>query len=182
LSEGDPKVNCLRQDAEGVLWFKDRVVVLKKEALKKKILDEAHTLRYSIHPRSTKMYPHLRQQFWWTQMKHEAARYMPECDTCRKDKDDYMKLGGLLQPLSIPDWKWEDNSMGFIVGLPPTAGKVDSIWAIVDHFTKSTHFIPMCTCFTAEKYTEIYTARILYLHGVPKRIIPNQGSQFVAHF
>jgi hypothetical protein len=84
-----------------------------------------------------------------------------------------MKLGGLLQPLSIPDWKWEDNSMGFIVGLPPTAGKVDSIWAIVDRFTKSTHFIPMHTCFTAEKYTEIYIARILYLHGVPKRIIPD---------
>jgi hypothetical protein len=63
LSEGDPKVNSFREDAEGILWFKDRLVVPKKKLLKKKILDEAHTSRYSIHPESTKMYHDLRQQF-----------------------------------------------------------------------------------------------------------------------
>jgi hypothetical protein len=63
IQEGDPKVACFREDAEGVLWFKDRLVVLKKATLKKKILDEAHTLRYSIHSGSTKMSHDLRQQF-----------------------------------------------------------------------------------------------------------------------
>jgi hypothetical protein len=63
LLEGDPKVNCFREDADGTLWFKDRLIVPKKEALKKKILDEAHTSRYSIHPNSTKMYHDLREQF-----------------------------------------------------------------------------------------------------------------------
>jgi hypothetical protein len=61
--------------------------------------------------------------------------------------------------------------MDFIVGLPPTAHKVDSIWVIIDRFTKSTNFIPVHTCFTVEKYAEIYIAHILYLHGVPKMII-----------
>jgi hypothetical protein len=61
MREGGSKVACFREDAEGTLWFKDRLVVLKKEALKKKILDEAHTCRYSIHPGSTKMYHNLRQ-------------------------------------------------------------------------------------------------------------------------
>jgi hypothetical protein len=103
MKEGDPKVACFLEDAEGTLWFKERLVVPKKEALKKKILDEAHTLRYSIHPGSTKMYHDLRQQFWWTRMKCEAARYVYECDTCRKVKADYIKPGGLLQPLSIPE-------------------------------------------------------------------------------
>jgi hypothetical protein len=60
LLEGDPKVNCFRKDAKGTLWFKDRLVVPKKESLKKKILDEAHTSRYFIHPGSTKMYHDLR--------------------------------------------------------------------------------------------------------------------------
>jgi hypothetical protein len=69
LFEGNPMVNCFHDDAEGTLWFKDRLVVPKKAALKKKILDEAHTLRYSIHPGSTKMYHDLRQQFWWTRMR-----------------------------------------------------------------------------------------------------------------
>jgi hypothetical protein len=100
--DGDPKVNCFHEDAKGTLWFKDRLVVPKKAALKKKILDEAHTSRYSIHLGSIKMYHDLRQQFWWARMKHEATLYVSECDTCRKVKADYMKLGGLLQPLSIP--------------------------------------------------------------------------------
>jgi hypothetical protein len=64
MREGDLKVGCFREDAEGTLWFKDRLVVPKKEALKKKILDEAHASRYSIHLGSTKMYHDLRQQFW----------------------------------------------------------------------------------------------------------------------
>jgi hypothetical protein len=81
MQEGDPNVTCFRDDAEGSLWFKERLVVPKREALKKKILDETHTSRYSIHPRSTKMYHDLRQQFWWTRMKREAARYVSECHT-----------------------------------------------------------------------------------------------------
>jgi hypothetical protein len=64
MREGDPKVACFRDDVEGILWFKERLVEPKREALKKEILDEAHTSRYSIHPGSTKMYHDLRQQFW----------------------------------------------------------------------------------------------------------------------
>jgi hypothetical protein len=60
MQAGDPNVTCFREDAEGTLWFKERLVVPKKEELKKKILDEDHTSRYSINPGSTKMYHDLR--------------------------------------------------------------------------------------------------------------------------
>jgi hypothetical protein len=103
MRDGEPKVAWFREDAEGTLWFKKRLIVPRREALKKKILDEAHTSRYSIHLGSTKMYHDLRQQFWWTRMKRETARYVSECDTCRKVKTDYIKPRGLLQPLSIPE-------------------------------------------------------------------------------
>jgi hypothetical protein len=152
MKEGDPKVTCFREDAEGTLWFKERLVVSKKEALKKKILDEAHTSRYSIHPGSTKMDHDLRQQFWWTRMKHEAARYVSECDTYQKVKADYMKPGGLLQLLSILEWKWDDISMDFIADLPTMAHKFDSIWVIVDQLPKSAHFIPVNTNYRVQKY------------------------------
>jgi hypothetical protein len=95
---------------------------------------------------------------------------------------DYMKLGGLLQPLSIPDWKWGDISMDFMVGLPLTARKYNSIWVIVDRLTKSAHFIPVNTNYNVQKYAEIYIARVLCLHGVPKMIVSDRGSQFVARF
>jgi hypothetical protein len=82
MQDGDPKVACFCEDAEGTLWFKEWLVVPRREALKKKILDEAHMLRYSIHHGSTKMYHDLRQPFWWTRMKREIARYVSKCDTC----------------------------------------------------------------------------------------------------
>jgi hypothetical protein len=103
LAEGDPKVKCFHVHAEGTLWFKDRIVVPKKEGLKKKILEEAHTSKYSINRGSTKMYHDLREQFWWTRMKHETTHYVLECDTYRKVKVEYMKPGGLMQQLSILD-------------------------------------------------------------------------------
>jgi hypothetical protein len=176
IQDGDPKVACFHEDVEGTLWFKDRLVAPKKEALKKKILDEAHTSWYSIHLGSTMMYNDSRQPFWWTRMKHEAALYVLECGTYRKIKADYMKTGGLLQPLSIPDWKWDDINMDFIVGLPLTARKFDSIWVLVDQLTKSAHFIPVHTKYRVETYAEIYIAHVLCLHGVPKTIIFYRGS------
>jgi hypothetical protein len=72
--------------------------------------------------------------------------------------------------------------MDFIVGLPMMAHKFDSIWVIVDRLSKSTHFIPIHTRYDAQKYAEIYIAHVLCLHGVPKAIISNRGSQFVARF
>jgi hypothetical protein len=182
MREGGPRVACFREDEEGTLWFNERLVVPKREALKKKILDKAHTSRYSIHPGSTKMHHDLRQQFWWIRMKRETTCYVFECDTCRKVKADYMKPEGLLQPLSIPEWKWDDISMDFIVGLPMTARKFDSIWVIVDRLSKFAHFIPINTKYRVEKYAEIYITHVIRLHGIPKTIISDRGSQFVARF
>jgi hypothetical protein len=107
---------------------------------------------------------------------------MSECDTCRKVKADYMKPGALLQPLSILKWKWDDISLDFVVGLPLTACKSDSIWVNVDRLTKSAHFVPVNTNSNAQKYVETYIPRVLYLHGLMKMIISDRGSQFVAHF
>jgi hypothetical protein len=124
------------------------------------------------HPVSTKMYHDLRLQFWWRRMKQEAACYALECDTCRKVKADYMKPGVLLQPLSIPDWKWDDISMDFIICLLLTTHKFDSIWVIMDRLSKSAHLILIHTHYVARRYAEIYIGRVLCLHGVPKMIIP----------
>jgi hypothetical protein len=182
IRDGDPKVTCFHEEVEGTLWFKDKLVVPRREALQRKIFYEAHTLRYSIHLGSTEMYHDLRQQLWRTRMKRETTHYVSECDTCWKVKADYMKPRGLLQPLSIPDWKWDDISMDFIVGLPLTAHKFNSIWVIVDRLTKSAHFIHINTTYKVQKYAEIYIPLVLCLHGVLKMIISDQGSQFVARF
>jgi hypothetical protein len=77
------KATCFRKDNQGVLWFKDRIVVPTDAELRQQILDETHLSRYSIHPGSTKMYQDLKQHYWWTKMKIEIARYVAKCDTCK---------------------------------------------------------------------------------------------------
>jgi hypothetical protein len=72
--------------------------------------------------------------------------------------------------------------MDFIVVLPLTARKFDSIWVIVDRLSKSAHFIPVHTHYDVQRYAKIYIARALCLYGVLKTIISDRGSQFVAHF
>jgi hypothetical protein len=109
-------------------------------------------------------------------MKHETTCSVSECDTYRKIKADYVKSGGLLQPLSIPDWRWDDRSMDFIVGLPLIAREFDSIWVMVDRLIKSAHFIPINTNYNVQKYAEIYIAHVLCLHRVSKMIISDRGS------
>jgi hypothetical protein len=156
LSQGEAKYRCFHTDHQGVLWFNNRIVVPKNHQLHKKILDEAHLSKFSIHPDSTKMYQDVRQNFWWTRMKREIAKYVSECDTCQRVKTSHLKASGTLQPLPIPSWKWEDISMDFIVGLPNTSQKHDSIWIIIDRLTKTVHFIPVHTTYAAKKYAEIY--------------------------
>ena len=68
------------------------------------------------------------------------------------------------------------------MGLPRTSTSFDSIWVIVDRLTKSTHFLPMDTKYTAKKYAEIYFDQIMTLHGVPLTIIFDRGSIFVSRF
>jgi hypothetical protein len=85
-------------------------------------------------------------------MKIEIAHYVARCDTCRRVKAVHMKTAGPLQSLPIPNWKWEDISMDFIVGLPRTAKGFDSIWVIVDRLTKIAHFLPVNTYHSVVVY------------------------------
>jgi hypothetical protein len=100
------KYKCFRQDSKGILWFGDRLVVPKDPELRKKILDEAHLSKFSMHPGSNKMYHDLRSLYWWTRMKREIAKYISECDSCQRIKASHLKAAGPLQPLPIPFWKW----------------------------------------------------------------------------
>jgi hypothetical protein len=72
--------------------------------------------------------------------------------------------------------------MNFIVGLSRTSHRYNSIWVIVDHLTKSTHFIPVATTYIIHQYVELYIAHIVCYHGIPKTIISDRGFIFVTYF
>jgi hypothetical protein len=93
------------KDAEGVIWFKDRLCVPNVPSIRELILKEAHETSYSIHPGSEKMYQDLKKKFWWYIMKREIAEHVAMCDSCRRIKAEHQRPAGLLQPLQIPQWK-----------------------------------------------------------------------------
>jgi hypothetical protein len=83
------------------------------------------------------------------------------------EKAEHHRPAGLLQPLEIPIWKQDDISMDFIVGLPRTQKGNDSIWVIVDHWTKVAHFLPVKANYNVTRLAELYVNNILMLHGAP---------------
>ncbi|WVZ58247.1 hypothetical protein U9M48_008533, partial [Paspalum notatum var. saurae] len=163
------KAPHFREDEHGTLWYKNRICVPNVDSIRKLILSEAHDTAYSIHPGSTKMYYDLKERFWWYRMKSSVAEYVAICDSYQR-------------PLKVLEWKWEEITMDFIVGLPRTQKGYNSIWVVVDRLTKVAHFIPVNTTYSGAKLAELYISRIVCLHGVPKRIISDRGSQFTSRF
>jgi hypothetical protein len=82
----------------------------------------------------------------------------------------------------VLEWKWEEITMDFIVGLPRTQSGYDSIWVIVDQLTKVAHFIPVKTTYSIPQLAELYMLRIVCLHGMPKKIVSDRGAQFTLRF
>ncbi|WVZ52824.1 hypothetical protein U9M48_003844 [Paspalum notatum var. saurae] len=163
------KAPHFREDEQGTVWYKNRICVPDVDSIKKFILSEAHDTAYSIHLGSTKMYHDLKERFWWYGMKRAVAEYVEVCDICQRVKAEHQRPAGLLQPLKIPEWKWEEISY-------------NSIWVVVDRLTKVANFIPVNTTYSGARLAELYISRIVCLHGVPKRIISDRGSQFTSRF
>ena len=107
------KASNFSVDGQGTLWLGKRIVVPDLKPIKELILREAHDSAYSIHPGSTKMYQDLKDRYWWHGMKREVAEYVALCDTCQRVKAEHQRPAGLLQPLKVPEWKWEEISMDF---------------------------------------------------------------------
>jgi len=171
-----------RLDEHGVLMFRDRVYVPDVPELKKRILDEGHKSSLSIHPGATKMYQDLKKLFWWPGMKKDIAEFVYACLVCQRSKIKHQKPSGLMQPLFVPEWKWDSIFMDFVGALSKTVKGFDSIWVIVDRLTKSAHFIPIKTGMSMARLAEIYIEQVVRLHGIPSSIVLDRHPRFTSMF
>ncbi|GJR83070.1 putative reverse transcriptase domain-containing protein [Tanacetum coccineum] len=112
------------------------------------IMDEAHKLKYSLHPRADKMYYDLKD-----------------------------RKSGLLQQLEIPEWKWEGIAMDFVTKLPRTSSEHDTIWVIVNRLTKSAHFLPMREDYKMERLARPYLNEIVARHDMSTAYYPQTDGQ-----
>ncbi|KAI3796222.1 hypothetical protein L1987_38888 [Smallanthus sonchifolius] len=172
----------LELNTHGVRTRCGRMWVPKGGELRAKVLDEAHKSRYSIHPGTTKMYQDLKKEYWWPNMKNDVTGYVSKCLTCSQVKAEHQKPYGKIQPLEIPEWKWERITMDFITKLPRTAKGHDTIWVIVDRLTKSAHFLPIRETYSSEKLAEVFINEIVSRHGVPLSIVSDRDTRFTSRF
>ncbi|GKB79730.1 reverse transcriptase domain-containing protein [Tanacetum coccineum] len=166
---------------DGEIYFFDRIWVPSVGGIRKLIMDEAHTSRYSVHPGADKMYYDLRDLYWWPGMKRDIAEYVSKCLTCSKIKAEHQKPSGLLHQPEIPEWKWEKITMDLVTKLPKSSSGYDAIWVIVDRLTKSAHFLPIREDYKTEKLARIYINEIVARHGVPVSIISDRDGRFASH-
>ena len=99
---------------------------------------------------------------------------------CQKGKVEHQVPSGLLQPIRIPEWKWDRITMDFVVGLPSTGRNHDSVWVVVDRLTKTTHFLPVRTDYSLDKLAELYIKEIIRLHGILISIISDRDPRFTS--
>ncbi|KAL4016694.1 hypothetical protein IC575_024351 [Cucumis melo] len=152
----------------------------KDSAVKIELLTEAHSSPFTMYPGSMNMYQDLRCVYWWRNMKREVADFVSRCLVCQQVKAPRQRLARLLQPLSVPGWKWESVSMGFITGLSRTLKGYTVIWVVVDRLTKSAHFVPGKSTYTASKWGQLYMTEIVRLHGVPVSIVSDRDARFTS--
>jgi len=176
------KVEGYSCDDDGMVRFMQKIVVLDQDGLHEFILKEAHHATFMAHLGVQKMYVDLKQIFFWAGMKKDVANFVAKCLECQLVKAEHGHPTGFLQRHNILESKWEEISMDFIVELPETTKRHNSILVVVDKLTKSAHFIPIRDTYKASEIAQVFIKEVVRLHGFPKKIISNRASIFTGIF
>ncbi|GJR85314.1 putative reverse transcriptase domain-containing protein [Tanacetum coccineum] len=146
----------LEPRADGTMCLNGRSWLPCYGDLRTVIMHESHKSKYSIHPGSDKMYQDMKKLYWWPNMKANIATYVSKCLTCAKVKAEHQRPSGLLVQPEIPQWKWDNITMDFVMKLPKSSQGYDTIWVIVDRLTKSAIFMPMRETDPMDKLARMY--------------------------
>ena len=166
----------------GSMYFQNRLCVPDDKKLKKKLLFKAHNTVFTMHPGGNKMYQDLKQFYWWKGMKRNVTEYVSKCLTCQQVKVEHQVPSDLLNPLPIPQWKWDNITMDFVFGFPLTQWKHDAVWVIVDILTKSAHFLLVRLDYYMDRLAKLYVSEIVRLHGIPLSIVSDCDPRFTSRF
>ena len=164
------KINAGYVYKQGVLYYKNRLVIPEKLAWIPKFLEEFHATPQGVHSGFYRTYRRIVTHLYWRGIKGDVQQFVQACDTCQRQKYVTSALSGLLQQLPIPERFWEDISIDFITGLPRSRG-FEAILVVVDRLTKYFHFVPLKHPYTAKALAEIFVREVVRLHGVPNSIV-----------
>ncbi|KAF5769419.1 putative nucleotidyltransferase, Ribonuclease H [Helianthus annuus] len=164
-----------------VLFYQNRVVISRHSKYISALLHEFHVTATGGHSGFYRTYRRLAANVYWVGMTSTIKKFIRECDICQRCKASSVLPGGLLQPLAIPESVWEDLSMDFIVGLPPSKG-FTVVLVVVDRLSKYAHFILLKHPYTAKSVAEVFIREVIRHHGIPKSIVSDRDPLFLSKF
>jgi hypothetical protein len=123
----------------------------------------------------------LSTHFFWPMMRKDVEQFVARCATCQKAKSQ-LNPRSLYMPLPVPFVPWVDISMDFILGLPRTKRGRDSIFVVVDRFSKMAHFIACHKSDDVVHIVDLFFQEIIRLHSMPSTIVLDRDAKFLSHF
>ena len=181
-----PLADCTVKKTDGEpdqLVFRGRLWIPDSEDLRRRIIEENHDPPLVGHPGTAGTYARIKRDVFWPKMNMDVKRYVHNCHCCQRSKPSHDPSPDLM-PLQVPRQRWEDVTMDFITDLPIARKSVlcknaSSILVVVDRLSKEEHIIP-CERMTASYLAHVFVRDVVRLHGLPRSIVTDRGSQFTS--
>lgn len=165
----------------GLLLYKDRLVVPDTDNLRTALVDEIHTQISSAHPGRNKTELLVRARYYWKGIPTFVKQYVENCTKCHNYQVPRDKTPGFLHPLPIPSRPWADVSMDF-KSFPPDKQGFDHVFIVIDRLSKQSICIPCLKTTTAKEMAMMYIHNIYRWKGAPMTITSDRGPQFISNF